>query len=423
MLQQISERVMQTPSANAIARRSFLKGAAASAGALLIPLAAIARSDAANAAETHEITDWVRLGSDGGTVIGLSQCEVGQGVYTGLPQILADEMDADWRTVSVEFVTGRDAYRTAAANEPLQQFVGASMSTTQFYTRLRVAGAQAREALLHAGAARLGVRFTQCETREGHVVHPNDRPLHCVWYACRRGRASSSQSQPAPQILGGSFGRKYVPDFVLHAAIASQAAGKPVKVIRSREDDIRHGYYRPCASARFRAVLGSDGLPEAMHARIVGQSLYGVIKQKVMAAAGGWDETMLDSIYDLIYRVPNLTVDNIDTKQPIPVSFMRSVGSTASVFFLESFIDELADRAKIDPYQYRRKLLAHDARAVAVLDLAAMTAGWQKPPLTDIHRGIAFNLYTGRGGAFDTYVAAVAEVEITKGRIAVKRVV
>jgi isoquinoline 1-oxidoreductase beta subunit len=160
-----------------------------------------------------------------------------------------------------------------------------------------------------------------------------------------------------------------------------------------------------------------------MHARVVGQSLYGVIKQKVMAAAGGWDETMLDSIYDLIYRVPNLTVDNIDTKQPIPVSFMRSVGSTASVFFLESFIDELADRAKIDPYEYRRKLLAHDARAVAVLDLAATAAGWHKPSASDIHRGIAFNLYTGRGGAFGTYVATVAEVEIAKGRIAVKRVV
>ena len=74
-----------------------------------------------------------------------------------------------------------------------------------------------------------------------------------------------------------------------------------------------------------------------------------MIKQKVMAAAGGWDETMLDSLYDLIYRVPNLTVDNVDTKQPIPVSFMRSVGSTASVFFLESFIDELANAANSIP--------------------------------------------------------------------------
>jgi isoquinoline 1-oxidoreductase beta subunit len=132
---------------------------------------------------------------------------------------------------------------------------------------------------------------------------------------------------------------------------------------------------------------------------------------------------MLDSIYDLIYRVPNLTVDNVDTKQPIPVSFLRSVGSTSAVFFLESFIDELADAAKIDSYQYRRKLLAHDQRAVAVLDSAAAAAGWENPPANGIHRGIAFNLYTGRGGAFQTYVAEVAEIEIVKGRVAVKRVV
>ncbi len=628
------ERAVQTLTATGIARRQLLKGAAASAGAFLIPIVTIAGAGADNAAETYEITDWIRLGSDGRTIIGLSQCEAGQGVYTGLPQILADEMDADWRAVSVEFVTGRDAYRTAAANEPLQQFVGASMSVTQFHARLRIAGAQAREALLQAGAAKLGVRFTQCGTREGHVVHqmtgrtisygalaadaarlslnPNPRlkaasersligrnlkrldtpakvngsavfgidvmvpdmlvgavrtapsqtgkviaikneaairarsgvkaivtapmwpkPVHntvivvadSYWIAKQAADALDIEFDAGPAadlhskkilddrnaaldaqtavvatrlgdaqqvfasspkeiiearyhtpyvvhatmepvvatvhvregeievwgpiqgqdmvrqtlgahfkippekvivhttFLGGSFGRKYVPDFVLHAAVASQSVGRPVKVIRSREDDIRHGYYRPCASARFRAVLGSDGLPKAMHARVVGQSLYGVIKQKVMAAAGGWDETMLDSIYDLIYRVPNLTVDNVDTKQPIPVSFLRSVGSTSAVFFLESFIDELADAAKIDSYQYRRKLLAHDQRAVAVLDSAAAAAGWENPPANGIHRGIAFNLYTGRGGAFQTYVAEVAEIEIVKGRVAVKRVV
>jgi isoquinoline 1-oxidoreductase subunit beta len=202
MLQQRPERVMQTLPANAIARRSFLKGTAASAGALLIPLATIGRFAEANAAETHEITDWVRLGSDGRTVIGLSQCEVGQGVYTGLPQILADEMDADWRTVSVEFVTGRDAYRTAAANEPLQQFVGASMSTTQFYTRLRVAGAQAREALLHAGAAKLGVRFTQCETREGRVVHSMSG--RSVTYGTLAAEAARLPLNPNPRLKPSS---------------------------------------------------------------------------------------------------------------------------------------------------------------------------------------------------------------------------
>jgi isoquinoline 1-oxidoreductase beta subunit len=622
-------------SSNPTSRRAFLKGAAAATGFLLVPLA-VSRpgSAAADTGRLYEITDWIRIDASGRTVIGLSQSEVGQGVYTGLPQIVADELDADWRSVSVEFVTGRDAYRTAAANEALQQFVGASMSTTQFHARLRMAGAQAREALVQAAAARLGVRFTQCETSNGRVIHaptgrsvsygevaaeaaeiplnPNPRlkapserrltgknlrrldtpakvdgsatfgidvkvpdmligavrmaptqtgkvvaikneaeirarpgvkaivtapfwprPAHntvivvadSYWtakqaadaldiefdegaaagvdsdkikaqcdaaldveravVAARSGDADAVfaaspdkviearyhtpyivhatmepvvatvhvrdndievwgpiQGQdmvrqtlgkyfnlPADRVivhttfLGGSYGRKYVPDFVLHAAVASKAVGKPVKVIRSREDDIRHGYYRPNASARFRAVLGRDGYPAALHARVVGESLYAMIKPKQMEAAGGWDETMLDSIYDLIYRVPNLTVDNVNIKQPVPVSFMRSVGSTSSVFFLESFINELADAAGIDPYQYRRHLLLHDPRAVTVLDRVAAAAEWTKAPAPGIHRGIAFNLYTGRGGAFKTYVAQVAEVEIVRKAIMVRRVV
>jgi isoquinoline 1-oxidoreductase beta subunit len=223
--------------------------------------------------------------------------------------------------------------------------------------------------------------------------------------------------------LGGSFGRKYVPDFVQHAAFASRAVGKPVKLIWSREADIQHGFYRPGVSARMRAVLGSDGYPQAMHARVVGQSLYGVIKQDKMKAAGGWDETMVEAIYDLAYKVPNLTVDAIDVKQPIPVSFLRSVGSTSSVFFLESFINELADHAGIDAFRYRSTLLAHDPLAIAVLQRTAQAAGWSKPAPANVFRGMAFNVYTGRGGAFQTYVALVAELTVDKGQVHVRRVV
>jgi isoquinoline 1-oxidoreductase beta subunit len=610
-------------------RRNFLKGVALAAGSLLVPISLVRGADA-----SYEITDWVRLDPSGRTIIGVSQCEVGQGTFTGLPQIVADELDADWSTVSVEFVTGRNAYRITAANEESQQFVGASMSVTQFTQRLRTAGAQAREALIQAAAARFKTRFTLCETKQGRVYHaPTGRsfsygelaedaaklPLNpeprlkstsertligknlrrldtpakvdgsaifgidvrvpdmlfgavrmaptqtgkviaiqneaeirmrpgvkavvkapfwprnllnavivvadSYWIAktaadaliiefdegaaaglhsakimeqrlaaldtdkavvaTRIGDAQAEfdaapgkvieasyhtpylvhatmepvvatvhvrdgeievwgpvQGQdmvrwtmaknfdiPADKVivhttfLGGSYGRKYVPDFVLHAAVASKAVGRPVKVIRSREDDIRHGYYRPCASARFRAVLGKDGYPVAMHARVVGESLYAMIKPKAMVAAGGWDETMLDSIYDLAYAVPNLTVDNLDVKQPIPVSFMRSVGSTSAVFFLESFINELADAAGIDPYQYRRRMLSHDPHAIAVLDRVVDASGWNKPPPKGIYRGLAFNLYTGRGGAFKTYVAHVVEVEIVKGAPAVRRVV
>ncbi|HEX7912065.1 MAG TPA: molybdopterin cofactor-binding domain-containing protein [Paraburkholderia sp.] len=621
--------------ATSASRRGFLKCGLALAGSFVLPLSISEFAHAGeDGARSYEINDWVRIDASGHTVIGLSQAEVGQGVYTGLPQVLADEMDVDWQKVSVTFVTGRDAYRIDAANEMPQQFVGASMSVTMFYERLRIAGAQARAAFIAAGARRFNVRSTQCTAANGRVVHiPSGRslsygelvadaakvplpahprlkpesahtligrPLHKLdapakvsgtaqfgldvqvpgmllgairmaptlggkplrvtnsdvvrnmpgvvdtvlakdalivvaetywqakqacdtaqveWDALAGGafdsatilaeRKSALQSDhaavatrigdpearfrdsqggarsdaptivqadyhtpyivhatmepvnatvhvrdgeievwgpvqgqdkvrwtmaamfkvPADKVivnttfLGGSFGRKYVPDFVVHAAVASKAVKRPVKVIRSREDDIQHGFYRPCASARMRAVLGKDGLPTALHARVVGQSLYKSIKPDYFEKAGGWDETMLDGIYDLCYGVPNLLVDSVHVPQPIPVSFMRSVGSTSSVFFLESFINELADTAGIDPLRYRRALLRHDPLSLAVLDSAAAKANWFGRSAPGLHRGVAFCLYTGRGGAFSTYVATIVELRIVDRRVKVERVV
>jgi isoquinoline 1-oxidoreductase beta subunit len=92
----------------------------------------------------HELTDWILIAPSGDITLGLSQPEVGQGSYTALPQILADELDADWQRVKVRFVTGRAAYKIAFKNEPPVQKEGASMSTTVLYSRLRTAGAAAR---------------------------------------------------------------------------------------------------------------------------------------------------------------------------------------------------------------------------------------------------------------------------------------
>jgi len=609
------------------ARRGFLKGGAALAGALCIPLPALAsRTVDSGAHGTHEITDWIWIEPNGKITLGLSQCECGQGVYTGMPQVLADELDADWQNIAVTFVTGRDAYRTGAAYEEPQQFVGASMSATLFYQRLRIAGAQAREVLVMTAARRLQVRPGQCHTDKGRVHHgatgrslsygelaaeaatlplnPSPRLKNeaahkligrdllrldtpakvdgsaefgidvrvpdmlygalkmpptvtgkvtgirnadavkampgvkavvqapdaaivvatSYWLAKkgadaleididpgaakgldsdhimaeRKAALGASQAVVATRLgdadavlaaggrlieadyhtpyivhatmesvnatvhvrddaievwgpiqgqdfvrnalgklygrkpetvivhttfLGGSFGRKFLPDFVIHAARASAAVGQPVKVIRSREDDIRHGFYRPGVSGRFRAVLDETGMPLAMHARLTGQSLYGVIKAERMAKNGGWDETMLEAIYDCVYRVPNLKVDMIDVKQPIPVSFMRSVGSTSSIFMLESFVNEMADAAGIDPYRYRRALLAHNPLALRTLDAAAGAAGWDRKPAANVSRAFTFNLYTGRGEAFQTYVAMALEIARTGKKFAVKRVV
>ena len=144
--------------------------------------------------------------------------------------------------------------------------------------------------------------------------------------------------------LGGSFGRKIVPDYVLQAVQASKAVGRPVKLIRSREEDMQHDVYRPNAGGRLRAVVDDRGYPLAVHARVAGQSLFGAVRKSWLdqTPEGAWDESMVDGIYNQSYRVPNFLVETVDTPLSIPVYFMRSVGSTAAVFFWESFISELA---------------------------------------------------------------------------------
>ena len=116
-----------------ITRRLVLVGTAAGAASLLVPV--IVRSSVAQSSKNeaaYEITDWIVIASTGEVTLGLSQPEVGQGSYTVLPQILADELDVDWQRVKVRFVTGKDAYKIAFKNEAPAQKEGASMSTTTF---------------------------------------------------------------------------------------------------------------------------------------------------------------------------------------------------------------------------------------------------------------------------------------------------
>jgi isoquinoline 1-oxidoreductase beta subunit len=127
-------------------------------------------------------------------------------------------------------------------------------------------------------------------------------------------------------------------------------------------------------------------------------------------------------LYNQQYRIPHFFVYAIDTPLPVPLYFMRSVGSTAAVLFWESFIADLAHRAGIDQYRYRRALLAHDAAATRVLDAAAEASRWDEPAGPNVSRGIAYNCYIGRGGGFRTHVAEVAELEHTGEGFVIKRI-
>ena len=224
--------------------------------------------------------------------------------------------------------------------------------------------------------------------------------------------------------LGGSFGRKIVPDYVVQAVQASKAVGRPVKLVRTREQDTQHDVFRPNAGALLRGVLDDEGYPLAVHARVAGQSLFGATRKGWLTQTpeGTWDESMVDGIYNQSYRIPNFLVETVDTPLPIPVYFMRSVGSTAAVFFWESFISELAGRAGIDQYLYRRNLLAANSLALRVLDAAAQASNWLDPPPPDVFRGIAYNCYIGRGGRFKTYVVEVVELARANDHLKIKRV-
>src|SRR5262249_20193009 len=107
--------------------------------------------------------------------------------------------------------------------------------------------------------------------------------------------------------LGGSFGRKIVPDYVVQAVHAAKAIGRPVKLIRTREEDTQHDVYRPNAGGLLRAVLDEHGYPLAVHARVAGQSLFGATRRSWLEQTphGAWDESMVDGIYNQSYRLPH----------------------------------------------------------------------------------------------------------------------
>src|SRR5262245_49292715 len=162
---------------SSVSRRFVLTGAALTTASLLVPIVMRPARMAAGADADFEITDWIIVAAGGEITLGLSQPEVGQGSYTVLPQILADELDADWSRVKVRFVTGREAYKIAFRQEAPVQKEGASMSTTALCTRLRTAGAAAREVLVRAAAERWQIAASDCRPENGHVINSRGETL------------------------------------------------------------------------------------------------------------------------------------------------------------------------------------------------------------------------------------------------------
>jgi isoquinoline 1-oxidoreductase beta subunit len=209
-------------------------------------------------------------------------------------------------------------------------------------------------------------------------------------------------------LAGGSFGRRATPDSDIAGEAAAVAkavgGGKTVKVVWTREDDIRGGRYRPLYVHRLRAGLDARGTIVGWEHRIVGQSIGMGTPFEAALVKDGIDATSVEGAATLPYDIPNLTVELHTTKVGVPVLWWRSVGSTHTAYSTETFLDELAHAAGRDPLEVRRALLAKHPRHLGALNLAAEKAGWDQPLPAGRARGIAVH------ESFNSVVAQVAEV-------------
>ncbi len=212
--------------------------------------------------------------------------------------------------------------------------------------------------------------------------------------------------------LGGGFGRKLELDFVTQAAQISKAVGKPVKLIWTREDDMTHDFYRPQALNQLEAGVDAAGNPVSLKHKVTSQS----VTQRAFGLPKDTLDPFMAEAAVAAYEIPNTQHDLVIHDTGHRVGYWRAVSHNMNAFANESFMDELAKNAGKDPYEFRMGLLKNKPRFANVLKLAAEKAGWGKPLAAGRARGIA--LMEG----YDTYMAQVAEVSVTNGKVKVHRV-
>jgi isoquinoline 1-oxidoreductase subunit beta len=210
---------------------------------------------------------------------------------------------------------------------------------------------------------------------------------------------------------GGGFGRRLRPDEVAQAVAVAKAVGKPVKLIWSREEEIRQGRYRTQAAIRFKAGFAADGTSVVLDIRNSAGS------SNPQNARNGLDPQTTQGLHNTAYKLPNLRVTSILKNTHVPLGPWRAPGHCQNVFFMESFIDEMALAAGKDPVALRRELLAHRADFQQVLNVLVEKGDWGKPMPAGKGRGIAIH------ESYDSIVGMIAEVAVANGEVKVERVV
>lgn len=270
------------------------------------------------------------------------------------------------------------------------------------------------------------------------LAHLAMEPINCtahvrkdgceIWVGCQRlalARRMAAEACGLPpekivihnHLLGGGFGRRLEADYVAQAVHIARHVDGPVKVIWSREEDVRHDYFRYLNHSRVRIGLDEQHKPVSFSHKLVGPAV--MARWLPVFFKDGIDYDVI-SVAAGAYEWPNVRIEYVRNEPPtgMHAGNWRGVGASRNAFIVESVIDDLAHRAGRDPLAYRRELLANSPRLLAVLELAAKAADWGTPMAAGRGRGIAVL------DDFGSYMAQIAEVTVARaGRVHVDRVI
>ena len=246
-----------------------------------------------------------------------------------------------------------------------------------------------------------------------------------VWVPTQDGEASlaaviSSSGLPAEKCdvhklnLGGGFGRRGAfQDYVVQAVrIAKEMPGTPIKLIWSREEDMRQGRFHPIMQAKLVGGFDAQNNLTSLHIRLSGQSILAAVRPAILQQNKGMDPLVFQGLakggeHGFGYSIPNLLIDHAMRNTHVPPGFWRGVNINQNCVFMECFMDELAQAAGQDELEFRRKLLGKHPKNLAVLNAVAEKIGWGKPPPAGRFYGLAHMK------AFAAYVAAAAEISVS----------
>jgi isoquinoline 1-oxidoreductase beta subunit len=343
-----------------------------------------------------------------------------------IPDGIAVVADTYWRA------------RKALAQTPIEWEEGpnASLSTASLMSQYRAAldGDQWMRIKVSGFPPTTGDSVT-ADYESQFMAHATMEPMNCtarvtkdlceIWGPIQGQELTRNEVAEALQLapervqvyrtfLGGGFGRRLWTDFSRQAALISRAVGRPVQVIWTRETDIQHDIYRPAVLYRIAAKVDQSGKPLSLSHRLVSPSILQYVVPTITQAP--FDPSCVEGTLEWHYRIPHWEVEFHQVKVPVPTSVLRTTGYGPNLFAIESFIDELAHRAKRDPYLYRRDLLADNTRALDLLDLAAEKSNWRQKPAPGHFRGIAF------AEAFRTMTAHVVELSVRGREVTIHKV-